>query len=1095
MDRDSLHNAYGKSKRDSSDSQGSKFHHWRLWKQRRDISRNVYSFSPCDARDSNPAFPERSAGEDLHNAKEPFRSSNDASPDNLALHSPLAAPLLGGADLSLGTSSSLFFSNGVDNVVNEVSEFSSHSGIAASFRGDKRIKESTYSVSISGKRFVIMSYAVSGHCDAVYRRSKKIWEHIPLGKARVFLHLPQQPSKETSFNQSPPPVAGPTLGGSTRKGPEEDRSGGQYADENLTPVSTSSPERDYSSSKNRSLGNAPPPLLPVAALDGIRRFGDRNDAIAYGYGVNKEVPVTAIAMEKIDGEGGHLAAFSLDGTRYWVIGCSGAYLILRIDAIEDLRLYDDDLSARSTTSLGSSSSERSNVALAKRMAVLWYRLLKARLCTEKVEQLHQELSTRRWTCCFDVVVRGWEHTVDYSSKIVQGDSRAHTTDQAAVHATDSMTRVQCGNNPCGGSDQSYGVQTGYVAPNDLSGSGRDTEGSLIFYAATLGENLEKGLCVPVLNALDFFQRYRLPTASYHGPMEVCSEEYNAYKVKMSSQINSAGAVLYGANELGVVVQIWKCRCYPHIMERAARELIVTHQLQGSELRQKLEKKFSSLPKGTRMYTIGWEKQRVPFLMNFAAWLHKTMQLTPSTDLNTLRELRSHWITAQQAYQCEMAACREAVGDPKMGGVFYDDEATGDDSDAPHTPEVLMLIGPQGCGKSTLARALFVLLEQSSFSPRWVNQDEMANRRSYLAAISQAISEGRYTHIILDKMNITDDMRLDYVSMELNIVLTIAWTHPLGMEALASVCFERVKRRGANHRTMSIIQNLGHVSGTASGANPKAQLQCVRGIIHSCAAQYKLPEGDSTLLEVDVTLSGNATLRQVWSKLRERGQHNLPDFFKLDMNNALRKAKDYENLIAQYPHRIAVAVLKTDDDAALHAIVPPDMVGDGRYKVKLDSVQILLHDFRENPSPTAFLRYAALINRSVVVRVTAVVADERVTFLCISKSGTDSGAGLLSWVTPSGVLLNSAHESTPGGDSTHSYSAGAGKCSNVRMGETLLPCIAVVAKVKKVGHQYCVELAQRVLNSSEPDPYCSIFPLREQCQATFTYHFLTHSECP
>ncbi|CCW68257.1 unnamed protein product [Phytomonas sp. Hart1] len=1076
MDRHHFHNTQGKSEDTTVNPPDLKLHNSWQQQQKQAIPTNFHSLCSFAVNGSDPAAPKRSTDAYKCHPSQPPRYVNSMNSNNHSLYSS-PTPLLGARDLFSETFSSLLSHGGIDTSLNEVPKFSNHSSFSLSFRGDKCIKETTNRVVIGGNRFVIVSYAISGHCDAVYRRSRKIWERIPLGLVHVFRSLSQPPS-EVSSSPSPSPVGRPGLRGKGHGGPES----------NGNPVTGSPP----SPGRNGPFYHSSPSLLPVAALNGMRRFGDWNDAVAYGYSVNKAAPLAAIAIEKIDGEGGMLTAFSVDKTRYWVIGCRSTYLILRIDSIEDMQLYDDDSSVRLATSPSGSLPGRSNGALAKRMALLWYRLLKEHLSPDRVEQLHQELSSRQWTCCFDAVVVGWENTVNLGMSSVQGTQGVDKPNRAAAHGNYSQANGRLNVNSCARGVTGHVVQTGHEVPNGLPGSGGDMEGFLVFYAATVCDVLEKGLCVPVLDAMDFFQRYHLPTASYYGPFEMNSPEYDTYRAQVSGQINSVGAVLYGTNELGVVVRIWKCRSYPHIMERVAQELIVTNQLQDAELLAKIEKKLSGLPKGTRVYTIQWKKQRVPFLVKFAAWLHQTMRLTPSTNLSALRELRSYWITTQNIYQKE-AACKQVDGEPTMEGVFPSEEATVNNGNVPHLPDVLMLVGPQGSGKSTLARALFALLEQSGFLPLWVNQDEASGRCGYLAAIRRGVSGSCYTHIILDKMNISNLSRLDYVPMKLNLVLTVAWTHSEGIEALAELCFERVKRRGSNHRTFGIVHDPRHPNGHSLGVDLKAQLQRVRGIIHSCAKQYDLPVGDPTLLEVDATLNCNTIVRQVWLKLQERGHHNLPNLSNYNIANALRVSVGYERLITQYPYHVAAVVLKSEDDAALHGLVPPGLLKYGKCKVKLDSAQIRLHDFIVNPSPTVFVRYSSLIGKMVVLRVTAIVADQRATLLCFSKHSAGNGSSGPSWPMPKRDFVNSAHISTLGNSSRHStHGAEADRHSNIRMGETSLPVIAVLSKAKTINHQYCVDLIQRVLNSNKPDPCCIMLPLQEQFQATFTYQFVAKS---
>ncbi|KAF8307199.1 hypothetical protein TcBrA4_0020730 [Trypanosoma cruzi] len=63
-------------------------------------------------------------------------------------------------------------------------------------------------------------------------------------------------------------------------------------------------------------------------------------------------------------------------------------------------------------------------------------------------------------------------------------------------------------------------------------------------------------------------------------VELGTDEYAALRDGMARRLNCEGAVVYGCNEAGVVVRMWKQRSHAYAMERAAQEAIVTHRLCG-----------------------------------------------------------------------------------------------------------------------------------------------------------------------------------------------------------------------------------------------------------------------------------------------------------------------------------------------------------------------------------------------------------------------------------------------------------------------------------------------------------------------------------
>ncbi|EKF98079.1 hypothetical protein TCSYLVIO_011031 [Trypanosoma cruzi] len=109
---------------------------------------------------------------------------------------------------------------------------------------------------------------------------------------------------------------------------------------------------------------------------------------------------------------------------------------------------------------------------------------------------------------------------------------------------------------------------------------------------------------------------------------------------MARRLNCEGAVVYGCNEAGVVVRMWKQRSHAYAMERAAQEAIVTHRLCGVALRSRLAGRLAGLPEEVRQRLGDWEAESLDYLVRFAAWL---------------QDLRRRWITLQNQFtQCVAA---------------------------------------------------------------------------------------------------------------------------------------------------------------------------------------------------------------------------------------------------------------------------------------------------------------------------------------------------------------------------------------------------------------------------------------------------------
>lgn len=965
----------------------------------------------------------------------------------------------------------------VDSAFDESQEKCINTAYRVSFQGDKRIKEMPFRIVIDGASFVLVERIVSGHSDGVYQKSKKVWENVPRGQARVFATLPATPLASLPTT----PIDGPA-----------DLTGRHHAARSVSP-------------DGFFTGSFASTHTLVASLNGLRKFAHWGDPSAHIYNLNKEVPVTAVVTEKVDGESCHVAAFTFDDVRYWVIGLRDRHLLVRLTVPEeDVAAYDVDADnsqrcAGSDGAAPTSAAARAFTRASMVVARAWRRLLRDQLTEAEVLALHQQTAEGQWTLCFDAAVQGCEHFVDYYGFGVEeeGEEGEDEEENSSLELRLGDSASRCGS-PAAAPHSPLSPAEAYA----------QTHVPLLFYAITANEPADGGLCLPLDRAMDFFRAFKLPTVSHSVPLEVNLPEYDAERAAVSSWPNSAGAVFYGSNEQGVVVRLWKCRCHPHELERVAQELIATHRLHGDVLRMKLLKKVSGLCKEARAATVDWAADRLPFLVAFADWLHDTQQVTPSTDLATLQELRGHWVTAQHACQAEMMEGHLARGGGNGEGAAGDEEEDGDDDDEEEeeafAPEAILLMGPQGCGKSTLARAVFVLLEQAGCIPRWINQDEVGNRAAYLSAIQRAAVEGLYTHIILDKMNLDEASRGDYRELRLNTVLTVAWCHPRGTDALVEVCFDRVKRRGSNHRTFKAMADVedkpvqsspnrkrespaggsdrgggggGGAPATTAGwqlsvppplpdptsTGHDARFSRVRGILRDCAARYDPPEHGDGLVEVEVTLNCNATAQRVWSRLRERSVYELPPLADLDAEQAFRVAFAYEELMSAYPHRITAVVLQAESAAHLRAVVPPELL-ESAGKKALEHLHVVLHNFTEQPSPSALVHYARLVGKSVHVDLRAVIADSKATVLHVSGGGA-SLAGARGGHPPAAA---------PCGD-----------------GESVPLHMAVLSKAKKVTYRYCAQLLERAIMSSGTDPCVVVKPLPRGTSVTFQYMFVTN----
>lgn len=857
--------------------------------------------------------------------------------------------------------------------------------------------------------------------------------------------------------------------------------------------------------------------------------------------------------------------------------------------------HSGSMTTVTTLASGGLTSEAGYLDLAVRMARLWRRVLESlpneeeelelkegvvAATAEKKEEsarsalatLHSRVAADKRSLCFGAILTGWERLQAFSAlhSFTPDDSSAGTTTPVSSSSSSSSCSPD--------TPQVAAAASAVFASPSPTPSMWEAEIPLWFYAVTWDAPLEvRGWCMPVRRARDFFHASHLPFVPTSEAVELGSPAYEALRQSVLSRCDTAGAVLYGSSaDVGdegedaaaaaageSVVQVWKCRAYPHTLERVVQEYVVTHRLCGDPLRNKMKKKVSSLPHETRLCIKQWELHRLPFLVDFALWLHREKYITPSTDLAALKNIRGHWLSYQERFkdvllaQLQRQQQRLSARHSSLStlDVSHKEERRGDDASSAVTSaeeedsvDPIMLVGPQGCGKSTMARVLYALLEEAGAAPRWLNQDEVGTRTAYLAAIRRAMARGTYSHLLLDKMNLDDKARADYAEIGVKPVLVVAWRHAGGTEAMVNTCFDRVMQRGACHRTFfhaaetsrggqlsSVLTSsrspelrptaeAGAEVGSAAFAaspisvlspsalpalslstdaaarpqaspvsSPSSSTNRLHGILEASAKRYQVPSNLSCV-ELDVMWDCQHAVSLVWEALRDKGTYELPPLSELNVEQALQSAYAYERLLAAYPTRVAAAVLRGPPSETVLQMLgtcrPPTIPKTQQLQPQ---VEVVLHDFQLNPSPTALVHYASQIGTSRRLTIQAVVSNSKVVLLLVlGPSESVAAAANRNSSSNNSALQMTGGGASSGGDGSSRPMPGGVSSSTLAgvdvatASPTDSPDLysylesqaqqeqwAVVAKAKKVTVEYCEGLAQRVRDDPEEDPYCTV----------------------
>lgn len=685
----------------------------------------------------------------------------------------------------------------------------------------------------------------------------------------------------------------------------------------------------------------------VGAANGLRKFGYSDSD--YGYPADVK---TVIAIEKENGECGHIAAFTLprsaatadahraeeDDTsnRFWIVGSKNVHVVLDYAISEACLAYYAGLGRRYTyavkiarlwrSMLPGGAAQEHNIegtASASAAATNTHRLTAAQAL-----RFHTILDERKWTSCFEAIFADSQHLVDYEG-----------ANELRFYAITPNARAFEARN--GDSEEDAGAAAVKDGPQ---------------------YSREDGLCLSVKDAAAVHTEVGLAFSHHSNAVVYNSADYASLLDDIGRRPNSEGCVMYGADATGKVVRLWKEKSYPYVMERATREAITNHKRAGSDLAEAMRKKLRQQKPELRSYFTEWEATRMPWLLHFAAWLQVTRRLTPSQQRDELFSLRNRWLTLQKEFQADLDR------DPELYDVCgqYQPDPVQWGSDTKDL-DVVKFVGAQGCGKSTLSRAFYALLQKANYRPRWVNQDESGNRNKFLASLRQAThAEAGVTHLLIDKMNLDARMNHDYDNLPLS--LTVSWYHPDGENALYNVCIERVLGRGSGHRTIRIDPTLSPQERQAEERNIRA---FVRKAVHACEAPQ---DSSEVLLELDITAPLEEMVRMMWNKLQESGTNTLPAITDADIAEAIALAHRYEALLRDLPKAPLYACIGLPDAKEVEkllSLVPQELL---EGQVVQSEFHVTTKFFGGETDPVMFVLLAERLGQSVTVTLETVVAD-------------------------------------------------------------------------------------------------------------------------
>ncbi|KAI3633094.1 hypothetical protein MIR68_009169 [Amoeboaphelidium protococcarum] len=248
-----------------------------------------------------------------------------------------------------------------------------------------------------------------------------------------------------------------------------------------------------------------------------------------------------------------------------------------------------------------------------------------------------------------------------------------------------------------------------------------------------------------------------------------------------------------------VVYMCKVKSVSYALERCIRQATF-RQLDEAKVRQAVLSTAAKLEPECGQEAIDlWMSQRLESMIKFSQWLIQSKQI----DEHNRDIIQPKWLELlnefmeldQKIVQQQLQSSQKNLNERQQGSDH-------------NKPVVIALRGLPLSGKSTVARALFVILKRLGNSVVWINQDELGNKKRYLNAVKHAYQQSSVKYIILDKTNRATEHLLDIVDICGRIDYLFTFVHPqdqpdedgAGQNAI-KLCQSRFSHRQDGHRSI------------------------------------------------------------------------------------------------------------------------------------------------------------------------------------------------------------------------------------------------------------------------------------------------------